>query len=286
MKKILAVLLALICSITVSGCNTAEKNDRLQVYTSFYAMYDFAHQICGDKADIYILCPTSQEPHDYEPTPKDIANLSSADVFVYNGMGMEHWADSIVDTLKESEVLCVNTTDNVPNKTNNLDPHVWLNPHNAYKQLTDIYEAVISVDPQNADYYKENLDNCKAKIDTIINDYTVACDSFKSKDIVVSHEAYGNLCDAFSLNQIPINGLDNSHDPSPSQMAKVEAYIKDNSITHIFKEPLGTSSIVEAIANDTDTQILVLDPFEGNLENKDYFTVMYENLEALKTALS
>lgn len=288
MKKIFILFLSLITALTITGCGekSVSENDKIQVYTSFYAMYDFANQIGGDKTEVHILCPTGQEPHDFEPTARDIADISSADVFVYNGMGMEHWVNTVVDTLGDSDVICVNTTENIPTKTDDNDPHVWLNPDNAYIQMLNIYNALIAVDPENTEYYSSNLNSCKEKIDTLINDYTSAVNGFKSNDIVVSHQAYGNLCAAFGLNQIPINGITNTDDPSPAQMAATERYIKDNGITHIFKEPLGTSSVVETIANDTKTQILVLDPFEGSTENKDYFTVMYENLDAIKIALN
>ncbi len=288
MKKLLTWVFTLIFTFSLCGCTNTDnvKSDKIQVYTSFYAMYDFARQICGDKADVYILCPPGQEPHDYEPTPKDIANLSSADIFVYNSMGMEHWADSVIETLKDSDVICVNTTYNAPCITDGNDPHVWLNPGNAFSQMSAIYDAVITVDPENLEYYNENLQNCRNKTDKLIKDYNTAVAGFRVRDIVVSHAAYGSLCEAFSLNQVPINGIDNSQDPSPSQMAKTEKFITDNKITHIFKEPLSTSSVVDTIAMDTNTQVLILDPFEGNTDDKDYFTVMYENLEALKTALS
>ncbi len=288
MKKILTFLITTIFALSLCGCEKSEnaESDKVQIYTSFYAMYDFAQQICGDKADIHILCPSSQEPHDYEPTARDIAKLSSADIFVYNSMGMEHWTDSVIDALRGSDVICVNTTYNAPFIIDNNDPHVWLNPKNAFSQMSAIYDAIITVNPENLEYYNENLENCRNKIDNLINDYNKAIKDFKSKDIVVSHAAYGNLCHAFGLNQVPINGIDNSLDPSPSQMAKTEKFIIDNGITHIFKEPLGASSVVDTIAKDTNTKVLILDPFEGNHEGKDYFTVMYENLEALKTALS
>ncbi len=288
MKKLLTWVLTLIFTVSLCGCAMEEnkESDKVQVYTSFYAMYDFAKQICGDKADIYVLCPTGQEPHDYEPTPKDIAKLSSADIFVYNSMGMEHWVDSVLETLKDTDVICVNTTYNAPFIIDNNDPHVWLNPKNAFSQMAAIYDAIISVDPNNLEYYNDNLENCRNRIGNLINDYNTAVAGFKTKDIVVSHAAYGNLCHAFGLNQVPVNGIDNSGDPSPSQMAKTEKFIKDNGITHIFKEPLGTSTVIDTIRKYTNTQVLILDPFEGSPEGKDYFTVMYENLQALKTALS
>ena len=69
-------------------------------------------------------------------------------------------------------------------------------------------------------------------------------------------------------------------------MAEIEDFIKANDIKYVFTEPLSTSKIIQTIADDTGCEILTLDPFEGSTENKDYFAVMYENLEALKTALS
>ena len=248
-------------------------------------MYDFAKQIGGDKADVHILCQPSQEPHEYEPTAQDIANIIDADVFIYNGMGMEHWADSVKETLSGSDIIVVETSNAVDGSERNTDPHIWLNPQNALEQLRAITDAFIKADNGNVDYYTSRFKESEEKINQLTHNYKTAVETFSSKDIVVSHEAYSNMCNAFGLNQLAVNGTDNSEDPTPTRMAEIEKYIKDNNIKYVFTEPLGTSSIVETIAKDTNCEILILDPFEGNTENKDYFTVMNENLEALKKAL-
>lgn len=287
MKKILPLIATL--ALLLSACeNVSEKSadsDKISVYTSFYAMYDFAKTIGGDKADVKVLCPVGTEPHDYEPTAADMAKLSQADVFIYNGMGMEHWTESIEDTLKNEQVNIVCTSDYAMDITENEDPHIWLNPKNAYAQFEAITNALIEADSQNSDYYSARLLSVKEKTDKLIADYTSAISGFSSFDIVTSHDAYSNLCDTFKLNQIPVNGVDNSEDPTPSRIAELAEYIKDKQIKYIFTEPLGTSSIIETLSDETGAQILTLDPFEGNGENKDYFTVMYENLDALKKAL-
>lgn len=285
-KNISAVILAISVLFSLAGCKTtAVISEKPQVYTSFYAMYDFTKQIAQDKADVYILCSTGQEPHDYEPTAKDISKLSDADILIYNGMGMEHWTDSVLNTLKNTDLLCVNTSDYAECITEENDPHIWLNPDNAYKQFEAIADALSQKDPDNTQFYEERLAEVKDKLDILNKDYNNTISEFSSRDIVVSHKAYANLCNAYSLNQIPINGISNSDDPTPMQMAEIEKYVLDNNIKYIFKEPLSSSSVVETIANDTSCGVLVLDPFEGNADGKDYFTVMYENLEALKTAL-
>ena len=287
MKKLLVFILALIQLVLCSACQSSKPDsDKLQVYTSFYAMYDFAKQIGGDKADIHLLCPSGQEPHDFEPTARDIAKLSEADIFIYNGMGMEHWTDSVTASLGD-DVAIVKTTDNVRlNKLTAGDPHVWLNPDNAYIQLKSIADAFMEKDPANRDYYNKNLKECKEKIKRLMQDLESAKNMFSSHSIVVSHYAYSHLCDVIDISPYAVNGTDNSGDPTPQRMAEIENYIKSNDIKYIFTEPMGTSDIMKTIAKDTNCEILVLDPFEGSSENKDYFKVMYENIAALTQALN
>lgn len=287
MKKLSIIILAIIQTLIFASCKSVTTDsDKLQVYTSFYAMYDFAKQIGGDKADVYLLCPSGQEPHDFEPTAQDIAKLSQSDVFIYNGMGMEHWTDSVTASLN-GDVAIVKATDKIKlNKFTAGDPHVWLNPDNAYTQLRAIAEAYKSKDPANNDYYEKNLKECKEKIERLKQDLETAKNMFSSHSIVVSHYAYSHLCDVIDVSPYAVNGTDNSGDPTPQRMAEIENYIKDNNIKYIFTEPLGTSDIMKAIAKDTGCEILVLDPFEGSSENKDYFNVMYENIAALTQALN
>ena len=287
MKKLSVFILALLQLVLSTACqNTKPNSDKLQVYTSFYAMYDFAKQIGGDKADIYLLCPPGQEPHDFEPTAQDIAKLSTADIFIYNGMGMEHWTDSVTASLG-GDVAIVKTTDNVKlNKFTAGDPHIWLNPDNANIQLKSITDAFKEKDPANQNYYEKNLKESKEKIQRLNEDLETAKNMFQSHSIVVSHYAYNHLCEILDISQYAVNNSDNSGEPTPSRMAEIEKYIKDNNIKYIFTEPLGTSDIMKALAKDTGCEILVLDPFEGNSENKDYFNVMYENIAALTQALN
>ncbi|MGN0163274.1 MAG: metal ABC transporter solute-binding protein, Zn/Mn family [Candidatus Ornithomonoglobus sp.] len=289
MKKTLSLFTAAALTLTLAACGSEPnteadtKSGKLQVYTSFYAMYDFARQIGGDMVDVYNMCPPGSEPHDFEPTAQDMAKLTKADVFIYNGMGIEAWTDTVADTLKGTDVVIIEASDIEGDDL--TDPHVWLNPENAALEMTNIATAFITADPDNTEYYLQRLNTTHDKIDKLIADYTEALTGLSSDNIVVSHDAYQSLCDAFSLTQYPINGKDNEEDPTPKRIAEIESYITDNNIGYIFTEPLGTSAIVETIAADTGCELLSLDPFEGNLDDEDYFTVMYSNLEALKKAL-
>ena len=302
MKKIMALVLGGVLLLSGCGSKKADKtepekvettqtenaqtnSDKLQVYTSFYAMYDFAKLIGGDKADVYSLCPTSEEPHDFEPKTSDMAKLSEADIFIYNGMGMESWAEKTASSVKNNDLLIVEASDGVPDIAENYDPHVWLDPSNAIVEMENIKNAFCEKDAKNADYYNKNFELCKEKTDKLINEYRKATSSFLDRNVVTAHEAYGYLCDAFNLNQTSIEGLQGESDPSPAKMAEIIDFIEVNNIKYIFAEAMDTSKVVESVAKETGAQVLTLSPFEGDSEGNDYFTVMEENLETLKKAL-
>jgi zinc transport system substrate-binding protein len=84
--------------------------DKLSVIASFFPLYDFARTVGGDRADVSVMVPAGIEPHDWEPTPRDIANAQNADMIVYNGAEFESWVSGInarfvVDTSSGIELM-------------------------------------------------------------------------------------------------------------------------------------------------------------------------------------
>lgn len=288
MKKI-CTFLALALLIIVTGCTKApseQRSGKPQIYASFYAMYDFAQMIGGDNAEVYCMVPSGVEPHDWEPSPSDIASLEKADIFVYSGSIMEHWTDSVLPTLSNKNLKSVSIDDNSTSDADSHDdPHTWLDPDIAVNYMELIKNALCEVDPENAAAYEQNFSECKARAQELSDSFKTAAKSFKTHDIVVSHEAYGYLCRFCGINQIAIEGLSGESDPSPSRMAEIVKEIKDKNIKYIFTEPGASSKTIDTIAAETGAEVLELSPFEFDENGRDYFTVMEENLAALKKAL-
>ncbi|PKM79740.1 MAG: ABC transporter substrate-binding protein [Firmicutes bacterium HGW-Firmicutes-14] len=307
MKKTISKILCLVFVLSISilsGCTagtSADKNsgdeNKITVYTSFYTMHDFTKKIGGDKINLTNLVPAGTEPHEWEPTPADIANLEKADVLIYNGAGMEGWLDKVLKTLENNNLIVVETSKDLKLLDNadgdedlKYDPHVWLNPMNAKKQMAAIKNALASADPSNKDYYEKNyIDNAK-KLDDLDKEFMDAAAKFEKKDIVVAHQAFGYLCDAYGLKQVAIEGLNADAEPSPAKMAEITEFAKENDVKYIFFEELMSSKVAEVIAKEVGAKTEVLSPLEGLEEKeiqagKEYFSVMRENLEVLKRAL-
>lgn len=399
MKRPIILLLAFFMLISVmSACSSTKiarsnSNGKVLVYTSFYTMYDFTLKIAGDKAVIKNMVPPGTEPHDWEPTPKDIAGLYNADLFIYNGCGMESWVPKVLESIKNSELISIETSNYIESERilgsdhsheheqgeehydknnqseehdkankygqtdeNNIadnsriyvdeqgtkdnlnqiddhtnehvetdeyvqagenrqtidddhvndhideeethscgsdgyDPHVWLNPLNAKKQMEAIKDGLVKVDPSNSRFYQDNYDFYAKKLDELDKAYKEAVNEFTRKEIVVSHEAFGYLCNAYGLTQIAIEGISSESEPTPAKMAQIIKFVKENDVKVIFFEELASPKVAEAIARETGAKTDLLNPLEGLSEEnlkagKDYFLVMEENLEVLKKALS
>lgn len=317
LRLMVLVILLVFTAVYFTGCKAADgskagKTDdsgKISVCTSFYVMYDFAGKIGGDKVIVKNLLPAGADPHTWEPSPKDIVNIQNADVLIYNGAGMEGWIDKVLGSIKNKDIVTVEASKNVKllevrldtasaggkdeghGDAHIYDPHVWLDPARAKVQMRAIADAFIEVDPVNRSYYEKNYEYYAKELDKLDDEYRKAAAGFRKKDIVVSHAAFGYLCDAYGLNQIAISGLDAESEPTSARMVDVAKFAKENRVTIIFFDKMVNPRVAESIAKSAGAEVEVLNPIaslssEDIKAGKDYFSVMRENLEVLKKALN
>ncbi len=285
---------------------SASESQKIQVVASFYPMADFAQKIGGDHVEVENLCPAGTEPHEWEPSPTDVKAIESARVFIYNGADMEGWVD---DTLASANVtgtvvcasdgidLRVADHDHDADEADSHehagehDPHVWLAPENAKKEAENIKDALVKADPDNASDYEANYEKWAREFDDLDSEFASRLSQTSGKTIVVSHEAFGYLCDAYGLTQEPITGMDAEGEPDAKTMAEIVQFVRDNNVKVIFSEDLVSPKIAQQIADETAASCEVLNPIEGLEQDEldaggDYFSVMRDNLDELVSALN
>lgn len=302
-KNILLILFALLIFTSCSSDNNADdntdNNNRLNIYTSFYPVYDFTSKIGGDKISVKNIVPTGTEPHDWEPTPKDMQSIAEADMLIYNGLGMEQWVEKVTsavgnDNLKLVEasngVELITVGDNSQTDYYDTDPHIWTSIRNAVIEMENIKNALCEADSENSDYYEENFNKYKSEFEALDKEFEDFVSNCSKKDIIVAHDAFSYLCRDYGLNQIAINGLSAESEPEPSKMAEIVDFAKNNNIKIIFYEELISPKAAQTIANEIGAETTALNPLEGLSESEeangdDYLSVMKKNLEAIKKAL-
>lgn len=289
---ILFVILIFMVAILMSSKinfpqNQPGNTNKLKITASFYPMYFFASKIAGNSAEVINLTPAGTEPHSFEPTPQDLANISSSKVLVLNGGKLESWEDNIKNATTGTGIIIIKAAEGLITAP---DPHVWLAPLLAKKEVEKIAQGIMTADPPNAVIYQSNAANLKSQLYQLDQEYKTGLTNCQQKDIVTSHAAFGYLAQSYDFNQVAITGLSPDEEPSPAKLAEIVKLVKDHHIKYIFFESLVSPKLAQTLAAETNTQTLVLDPIEGLTDEQiqqgqDYFTKMQANLQNLQKAL-
>ena len=305
-KKMLIIWIVVLVIVTSSGCGYTNTKDLkgmedseaigLKIYTTFYPMYYITDEIAKDKAKIIQLIPSGVEPHDWEPTLKTMAELKDSDIFIYNGAGMERWAEKIIKNLQESNVKIVEASQGIElikgdsNHSEDYDPHTWVSPVNLKVQAKNILNVLIEADKENKEFYETNYEVLVKKLDKLHKDILEAAKDFRIKIIVTSHEAFGYFAKEYGITQVPIRGISPEQEPSPAKLAEIVRLCKENEIKYVFVEKFVNPKFSRVIADEIKGDVLTLNAAHGLSEDEikagqDYISLMYENLNNLEKAL-
>lgn len=278
------------------GVAPENRSPRITVVTSFYPLYFFASEIAGENADVLNITPAGVEPHDYEPTARDIAAIEGSAMLVVNGAGFEPWGKRVKENLDPARTLVVEVADALSTQTiiqsgtTVVDPHFWLHPLIAQTIVEQIAKGFMIIDPRNRTVYADNAKVLNGRLAELDATYRTVLSQCSSRDIVTAHAAFGYLAAAYGLRQVSIAGVSPDAEPSSRQLAQLVQFVKTRGIRVIFFETLESPKLSETLAKEVGATTLVLNPLEGLTEQerkqgKDYISEMLTNLENLKLAL-
>jgi len=289
------LVVVVLAASALAACRPVTRSSaRLSVVASFYPLAEFARRIGGDRLDVRTLVPAGVEPHDYEPTPRDIVELERARLLIYNGAGFEPWVDRLLPELPAT-VARINATEGMdlvtPDQASSgPDPHVWLDPVSAQQQADRILAGLVAVDPGSRTPYEANAQAFRSELARLHVRFEQGLRSCRRKEFVTTHAAFGYLAARYGLRQVPIAGLDPESEPSPARLRLIIEFLRRSGATVVYSETLISPRTAEALARETGARVEVLNPLEGltpeeQARGLDYVTVMDANLNALADGL-
>ncbi len=299
--------------VLLPGCKAKgfgkDAQGKVKVLASIYPMYDFVRRIGGDLVSVSMMVPAGTEPHAWEPSTRDMMMLEEADIFVYNGAGMETWAEDILKGVQNKKLTVLEASAGVElirlseseldehegesgeHHHGEYDPHVWLSPKNAAIEMKNIAEALKKVDPEHASDYENNYQSAQRQCDMLDISFRSELSGKEGKHIVVAHEAYGYLCREYGLEQLGIEGVSADQEPDAAKMREIIDLVGQYGVKCIFFEELVNPKVAQTIAEEAGCSTQALSPLDGLTQadidsGRDYFSVMMDNLDAIKKALS
>ncbi len=303
--KTLFLLVLVVCGILLAFLGLRSQqfpdkgNSKFSVVASFYPIAEFSSRIGGNAVTVTNLTPSGSEPHDFDPSPKDLAAVQNSKLFVYNGAGLEIWLSKIGEDVK-AHTIEVNASQGIEllkgqnedaNSSESIeDPHVWMDPVLASQQVENIKKGFVAADPNNAGTYEMNAKAYKQELASLDSEFKNSLAKCERHEIVTSHNAFTYMAKRYGLTVKSISGLSPDEEPSPKKLSEVVQFTRAHGVRYIFFETLVSPKLAETIAKETGAQVIMFNPLEGLskeeiAQGKNYISVQKENLHALQIAL-
>jgi zinc transport system substrate-binding protein len=258
-----------------------------KVVAAFYPIAFAARQIAGPGTEVVNLTAAGVEPHDLELTPGQARAVIDADVVLYLGGGFQPALEEAVRgrSLPTIDLL---GTGGAPLHARGqgeagkvTDPHVWLDP---------LRYAAISRRIGAALGQVEKGEELAARLLALDAELAAGLRDCSRRSFVTAHGAFGYLAARYGLEEVPLAGLAPEAEPSPRALARLVRLVEEIGVSTVFSEPLVSADLARTVAREAGVGIATLDPIEGLSSDAaaagaDYFTVMRDNLAALRPAL-
>lgn len=214
-----------------------------RVVTTFTILQDMAQNVAGDKAIVESITKPGAEIHEYEPTPLDIVKAQSADLVLRNGLGLERWFDKFMGSVRD--VKSIDLSSGIEpigigegpyhGKAN---PHSWMSPKNAIAYVENIRQALVEIDPSNADSYNKNAAAYTAKIRAIDEPLRAKLSEIPADQrwLVTSEGAFSYLIRDYDMKELFLWPVNADEEGTPQQIQKVVDTMRKYKIPVAFSE--------------------------------------------------
>jgi zinc/manganese transport system substrate-binding protein len=293
----ISVILLVACQPATSSGLPGKKS----IVVTYSVLGSLVKDLVGDQANVIVPMPNGQDPHEWEPSAKDIEMMMKADLIVENGLGLEGGLEKTLEQAKQAGVKFFTASDHItvrkvgqgegipsgdPDQAIGADdPHLWTDPlvmKNVVEALAPQIKTDLGIDVSDrAKDLVQRLEALNAEIADRVGQVPEA-----QRQLVTGHESMGYFAQRYGFKLIGaiVPGLTPQADVSAADLAALKQVVQDNGVRAIFAE-LGTpQNVAKAIGQETGAQVIELTthalPSDGS-----YFTFMRNLATTITEAL-
>ncbi len=279
MKKALQILI-LTTSYIFANINTV---------VSILPQKNMVKAIGGDKVSVAFMIAPGNSPHTYEPKPSQMKNIVNADIYFAIGVEFEKaWLKKFANLNQQMKIVDLSSNvKKIPMEAHHdhdeadeeedhghekhheehehgsLDPHIWTAPSNVLIIAQDIYSALSSLDPENAAYYKKNLDTFIGTIeDTDKQIRRILSSVPEESSFMVFHPAWGYFAQSYHLHQMPVEI--EGKEPKPKELMQLIKKAREEHVKAIFTQPEFSDATANIISKELGIKVIKASPLAAD----------------------
>ncbi|RPJ29623.1 MAG: zinc ABC transporter substrate-binding protein [Chloroflexi bacterium] len=266
------------------------------ILTTSTILADVTRNVVGERLSVGSLLPIGTDPHSYQPTPQDTAQISESKVLVINGADYEHFLEPLLANVDGERTLIEASTGlrlrSDAENGNASDPHLWLDPNNMIGYVENIRDGLEQFDPASAEMYRTNTRTYIThleELDAWINQQ-IAQIPPERRLLVTNHEAFGYFAERYGFTVVGtvIESFSSDASPSAQQMAALVDQIKLYEAPAIFLDASDNPSLARQIAAETGVKVVTdlhLESLTEGAPAATYIEMMKYNVTKIIEAL-
>ena len=267
MRKALLFSLVLILALAACASPVArDEPDKLDISVSILPQQWFVDQIGGDRVRTQALVGSGDDPHTYEPSPKQMTNLADSELYFTIGVEFETiWLPrfessnpkmQVVDSAAGIErIPAIGEHENAGSTGSETDPHIWFSPSRMKQMAQTMAQAMQAADPQNADFYQENLDALLVKIDAVDAEVRAQLEGSKREHFMVVHPAWGYVAQDYGLQLLAVEI--GGSEPAPETLSQIIELAKEYGVNTLVIEKGSNARLADSIKEQAGIQYVV-----------------------------
>lgn len=239
--------------------------DKLPVIASFSILGDLVTQVGGDKVAVTTLVGPDQDAHIYQPAPRDVQALKSAQIVFLNGLGFEGWMPRLLKSAHyqgqsitvSAGIKPIASAEHDGHDHGHHDPHAWQDPVNVQSYVKNIAAALGNTDKANAAYYRERAERYVAelvKLETEVKAELAQIPAAKRK-VISSHDAFGYLARRFGIVFLSPQGMNTEAEASARDVARLIRQIKTQKIRAVFVENISNPKLTQQLSREAGVEV-------------------------------
>ncbi len=240
---------------------TTNGDHKFKVITTFTVIQDIAQNIAGDAAIVESITKPGAEIHGYDPTPKDIIKTQSANLILWNGMGLERWFNRFFDNITDvPAVIVTEGIEALPIRQgpyhNQPNPHAWMSSKNALIYIENIRQALVKYDSANANTYNNNARAYSEKLIAIDKSLRQRINKIplEKRWLVTSEGAFSYLAKDYQFREAYLWPINAEEQGAPQQIRAVIDIVKQHNLPVVFSESTVSDKPAKQVAKETSAR--------------------------------
>ncbi|MFO7526423.1 MAG: metal ABC transporter substrate-binding protein [Ignavibacteriaceae bacterium] len=289
----------IISLIFLFGC--AVEKQKSQIVTTIYPFKAIIQEIVGDKFEVKSVLPSGADPHTYEMLPSDFKTIQNSAAFFYGSEALDGWAARIDVGNKIEMLKLVPEAFLIEIKIHNyfdddhhhggdeeslgIDPHFWVDPITVNSMLTNLLDELVKIDPNNAEYYKNNADKFSITLSELHEKLKEETADIKFRNVFTAHPFYSYFFERYNFFVAGSIEIAPGYHSTPKDIKQLMELVKKQNVKAIFTHKQHNDKPAKVLAESTGIKELELDPIGGVPGMMTYEEIILHNLDILKKAL-